>query len=96
MITEDTLIDMIFSSEPILKFKQIFRKNEQTQAWEQLLHMCYWEFSYECVGGDEGYLENPPINYERLKYLEELIYFLEENGVKTENTAPKVECPQGS
>ena len=34
--------------------------------------MCYCEESYESVCGDEGYLDNPPINHERLAYLEEL------------------------
>jgi hypothetical protein len=44
--------------------------------------MCYCEESYESVGGDEGYLPNPPINHERLSYLKELIAFLEGNGIK--------------
>lgn len=46
--------------------------------------MCYCEESYESVGGDEGYLDNPPINHERLAYLEKLIKFLEDNGIKAE------------
>ena len=44
--------------------------------------MCYCEESYESIGGDDGYLENPSINVERLKYLEQLIEFLEGLGVK--------------
>ena len=43
--------------------------------------MCYCEESYESVGGDFGYMENPPINHERLAYLEKLIDFLESNGI---------------
>lgn len=46
--------------------------------------MCYCEESYESVCGDEGYLDNPPINHERLAYLEKLIKFLEDNGIKAE------------
>ena len=95
MIEEDKLIDMMFDSEPISNFEKIFKRNEQAQPWEELLSMCYWEFSYECAGADYGYMENPPINHKRLKYLEQLIKFLESNGIKTENTAPKVEPSQG-
>ena len=84
---------MMFDNQPISEFERMFEYGANTQAWESLLNMCYWEFSYECVGGDDGYLENPPINYERLEYLEKLIKFLEVKGIKTENTAPKVERP---
>ena len=54
------------------------------------MHSCYWEQSYESVGGDEGYLDDPPINEKRLKYLEELITFLEESGVKAANDSPGI------
>ncbi len=53
------------------------------------MHSCYWEQSYESVGSDEGYLDDPPINEKRLKYLEELIDFLEKAGVQAINDAPK-------
>lgn len=46
--------------------------------------MCYCEESYYSVGGDEGYLANLPINHKRLSYLEKLIKFLEDNGIKAE------------
>ncbi len=59
------------------------------KKWSELLHMCYWEQSYEGVGGDEGYLEDHPINEKRLKYLEELIDFLEQSGVQAINNAPR-------
>ena len=39
---------------------------------------------------DEGYLENPPINYKRLEYLKSLIAFLEGVGIRAENNAPKI------
>ena len=44
--------------------------------------MCYCEESYASVGGDEGYLENSPVDFKYLAYLEKLIAFLEENGIK--------------
>ena len=44
--------------------------------------MCYCEQSYENVGGDDGDSVNPHINFERLKYLDELIDFLEKLGIK--------------
>ncbi|MBQ6907369.1 MAG: hypothetical protein IJQ28_03230 [Clostridia bacterium] len=93
MITEQDLIFMMFHSKPISDFERIFKDGENTQVWEELLHMCYWEFSYESVGGDKGYLENPPINSKRLEYLENLIKFLEMKGIKAENTAPKFKRP---
>lgn len=40
------------------------------------------------AGGDDGYLDNPPINMERIEYLEELIGFLEGVGIQTVNDAP--------
>ena len=90
MITAEYLIDMMFDSKPISDFEKVFNYTDNKQAWEELLDMCYWEFSYVSVGGDEGYLENPPIDYKKLEYLENLIVFLEAEGVKIENTAPKV------
>ena len=93
MITKDCLIDMMFHSKPISDFEKKFNYSENEQAWKELLDMCYWEFSYESVGGDMGYLENPPIDHKRLEYLENLIVFLEMKGIKIDNTAPKVKRP---
>jgi hypothetical protein len=77
---EFVLIDMMFDGCPIEEFQQLWESKENLD-WGELLHMCYCEESYESVGGDEGYLENPPINHERLAYLEELIAFLEDKGI---------------
>ena len=76
------LIDMMFDSRPIEEFESLLKSGKKELAWGRLLHMCYCEESYESVGGDEGYLPNPPINHERLSYLKELIAFLEGNGIK--------------
>ncbi|MBR5231701.1 MAG: hypothetical protein IKW00_05575 [Clostridia bacterium] len=84
------LIHMMFEDESIDTFKSLWNKNKGSTKWSDLLHMCYWEASYERVGGDYGYLENPPINVKRIKYLEELIAFLEGAGVQAVNDAPKV------
>lgn len=85
----DDLVDMMFESESIDTFKSLWDKDKDAKKWSELLHSCYWEQSYESVGGDEGYLDDPPINKKRLKYLEELIDFLEKAGVQTINDAPK-------
>ena len=71
----------MFNSRPIKEFEQLW-KVEKELTWGPLLHMCYCEESYESVGGDEGYLENLPINQERLSYIQTLIAFLEENGIE--------------
>jgi hypothetical protein len=78
---EYKLIDMLFDRCPIEEFQQLWKSKENLD-WGELLHMCYCEESYESVGGDEGYLENPPINHERLAYLEQLIAFLEDKGIE--------------
>ena len=83
------LIDMMFGSESIDTFKSLWDKDRGFEKWSELLHMCYWEVSYERVGGDKGYLDNPPINVARIKYLEELIKFLEQSGVQAINNAPQ-------
>ena len=44
--------------------------------------MSYMEKNYESVGGDDGFMDNPTINYTRIEYLGKLIEFLEENGIK--------------
>ena len=75
------LVDMMLAEEPIDKFQKLWSVEDNTDAWRQLLNMTCWEVGYERVGGDEGYLENPPINYERIKYLEELIVFLTSKGL---------------
>ena len=79
---EHTLIDMMFEGLSIDSFKSLWDKDKDARKWGRLLDMCYCEESYESVGGDEGYLPNPPINHERLSYLKELIAFLEGNGIK--------------
>ena len=78
---EYKLIDMMFDSRPIEEFQQLLESNKNLD-WVELLHLCYCEENYESVGGDEGYLENPPINHERLSYLEQLIAFLKEKGIE--------------
>ena len=85
---EHDLIDMMFDSESIGTFKSLWDKDKGLKKWSELLRMCYWELSYERVGGDSGYLDNPPINVARIRYLEELIDFLEKSGVKAINDAP--------
>lgn len=84
------LIDMMYESIDIDIFKSLWDKDKDTEKWSSLLNSCYWERSYESVGGDSGYLEYPPINETRLKYLEELINFLEESGVKAKNDSPGI------
>lgn len=79
---EYTLIDMMFDGSSVDHFKSLWDEDKDTEKWGSLLHMCYCEESYESVGGDEGYMENPTINIERLKYLRELIEFLEMSGIK--------------
>ena len=86
---EHDLIDMMFDGESIDTFKSLWDKDKDAEKWSELLHMCYWEVSYERVGGDEGYLDNPPINVAKIKYLEELIKFLDELGVQAINDAPQ-------
>jgi hypothetical protein len=78
---EFVLIDMMVDGCPIEEFQQLWESKEKLD-WGELLHMCYCEESYESVSGDEGYLENPPINHERLAYLEQLIAFLEDKGIE--------------
>ena len=87
---EHDLIDMMFKSTDIDTFKLLWGKDKDAKKWSELLHLCYWELSYESVGGDEGYLDDPPIDEKRLKYLEELITFLEESGVKAVNDSPGI------
>ena len=87
---EHDLIDMMFESTDIDTFKLLWGKDKDTKKWSELLRSCYWEQSYENVGGDEGYLDDPPINKKRLKYLEELITFLEESGVKAVIDSPGI------
>lgn len=79
---EYTLIDMMFESSSIDSFKQLWYKDNDAKKWGELLHMCYCEESYVKAGGDEGYMENPPICTEQLEYLQELIKLLENLGVK--------------
>ena len=80
-MTTSDLIHMMFRSEPIEVFAKILEENNSDLEWDKLLDMSYCERSYESVGGDEGYKKNPPINHERIEYLESLINFLESNGI---------------
>ena len=82
------MIHMMYDSENIETFKALWEKDKDLKKWSQLLYSCYWELSYERAGGDEGYLVNPPINMERIKYLEEMIAFLESAGIQAINDAP--------
>ena len=82
------MIDLMYGSESIETFKALWVKDKERKKWSQLLRLCYWELSYVRAGGDEGYLDNPPINMERMKYLEELIAFLEGEGIHAINDAP--------
>lgn len=68
MKEELELIDLMFESKPIEIFEKLFAENREDFDWSELLHMCYCEESYESVGGDEIYFENPSINYKRLAY----------------------------
>lgn len=77
-----TLISMMFKNASIDSFKQLWEMDKDAKKWGYLLNMTYCEDSYESVGGDHGYEENPPINLERVKYLEELIVFLEGLGIE--------------
>lgn len=77
-----TLISMMFENASIDSFKPLWEMDKDAKKWGYLLHMTYCEDSYESVGGDYGYEENPPINLERVKYLEELIVFLEGLGIE--------------
>ncbi len=77
------LIRMMFDSEPIENFKKLLEEDLANELdWGFLLHMSYMEKSYESVGGDDGFMDNPPINHARIEYLSKLIVFLEENGIK--------------
>ena len=78
------LVHMMLSDEPIDKFKKLWDVEKDIEAWEQLLHMTHCEVAYTRVGGDEGYLDDPPINHEYINYLETLIEFLESKGLKEE------------
>ena len=78
------ITDMMFDREPIEEFEQLFINNKDEHDWEELLHMCYIERRYLSVGGDEGYLENPPIDEEGIAYLKSLIAFLEANNIKAD------------
>ena len=77
-----TLIDMLFDRCPLQDFEKLLKSGDKMLDWGELLHMCYCEESYASVGGDEGYLENSPVDFKYLAYLEKLIAFLEENGIK--------------
>ena len=79
---EEKLIDLLFHRADIKVFEKLWEQYNDAEKWGYLLHMCYCEYSYECVGGDYGDEENPPIDVEYLKYLEDLIEFLHSLGVQ--------------
>ena len=85
---ERNLINMMYGDESLSTFKDLWKKDACFETWSNLLHACYWELSYQRVGGDDGHLENPPINMARIKRLEELIDFLESSGIRAINDAP--------
>ena len=87
------LVQMMYESRSIDTFKSLWSEEKDAEKWSELLHACYWERSYERVGGDFGNMENPPIDVERLLYLEELINFLEGEGIKAKNDAPRTKIP---
>ena len=87
---EFDLINMMFQNTNIDSFIPLWVEDKAPEKWSELLRMCYWEQSYEYHGGDEGYLDDPHINMERIKYLEELIIFLEKLGVQAINNAPPI------
>ena len=82
------MLYLMYGSESIETFKALWEKDRVPEKWSQFLHSCYWELSYARAGGDQGYLDNPPINMERINYLQELIGFLEEVGIQVINDAP--------
>ena len=77
-----TLINMMLEESPIEDFEELLKTQREKLNWLKLLEYCYTEESYESVGGDLGYMDNPPINYKRIEYLNNLIAFLENNGIK--------------
>ncbi len=77
----DDLVFMMLKSEPLEIFENLLKEGNSELEWDKLLDMCYCEERYESVGGDLGNEENPPINYERLAYLERLIALLKQNGI---------------
>ena len=87
-INRRKMIHMMYGSESIETFKALWEQDKDPEKWSQLLHSCYWELSYTRAGGDEGYLDNPPINVGRINYLQALIGFLEEVGIRAVNDAP--------
>ncbi len=80
----DDLVFMMLKSEPLEIFENLLKEEKTELEWDKLLDMCYCEERYESIGGDLGNEENPPINYERLAYLEKLIALLEQNGIEIE------------
>ena len=81
---DNSLIEMMFKGVSIDTFKSLWEKDRDSYNWEFLLHMCYCEESYESVGGDDGDMEDPPINEKKLAYLRDLMVFLEKMGIKEE------------
>ena len=82
------MIHLMYGNESIETFKTLWEQDKDLEKWSQLLHSCYWELSYTRAGGDEEFLDNPPINVERIEYLEELIGFLKGVGIHVVNDAP--------
>ena len=76
------LVGMINEGRPIKEFEALLHAGNTEPGWGYLLHFSRLEKSYEEAGGDFGDEENPPINREKIEYLEKLIAFLEQNGIK--------------
>ncbi len=72
------LVDMMFDGASIDKFKDIWDKDKDPKKWEELLYMC----RLASVSGNEGWLKNQSPYVESVKYLHELIDFLEKLGIK--------------
>ncbi len=81
-MTNDELIDLVWDKKPLEDFKKIFKQYKDSLDWGDLLYICKCEKEYASVGGDEGYLENSPICYEYIEYLQSIIDFLEDKGIK--------------
>ena len=84
-MSTEKLINMMFESKPLEMFEELWKTGDPNLEWGRLLHMCYCEASYESIGGDFGDMDDPSINHWRLDYLEKLILFLEEKGLKAEH-----------
>lgn len=77
----EELSSMMLDSYPLNKFFPLIDRCEDTDALFKLLDFTLMELCYELVGGDHSFMEKPPINQERIAYLEELSQYLQAKGV---------------